>query len=141
MNREVSYENMKALEENNVSLRMELERLASLNLAITLEWREELNKVRGERDRYHQALETLHGIEGLGIRAQTIINKALKSRDVPPPDPLEPYGCPSCRNEPCRCEPHECETCRGEGFFDGRIGGEWTSNPKSPCPDCGGRDA
>jgi len=28
---------------------------------------------------YHQALETLHGIEGLGIRAQTIINKALKS--------------------------------------------------------------
>lgn len=20
-----------------------------------------------------------------------------------PPDPLEPYGCPSCRNEPCRC--------------------------------------
>jgi len=28
---------------------------------------------------YHQALETIHGIEGLGIRAQTIIDKALKS--------------------------------------------------------------
>ncbi len=35
----------------------------------------------------------------------------------------------------------ECETCGGEGTFDGRIGGEWTSNPKTPCPDCEGRHA
>lgn len=56
MNREVSYENMKALEEDNVNLRMESERLASLNLAITLEWREELNKVRGERDLYRETI-------------------------------------------------------------------------------------
>lgn len=28
-------------------------------------------------------------------------------------DPLEPYGCPSCRNEPCRCEP-DLDTCSVE---------------------------
>ena len=24
---------------------------------------------------------------------------------TPPPDPLEPYGCPCCRCEPCVCAP------------------------------------
>lgn len=60
MNREVSYENMKALEEDNVNLRMESERLASLNLAITLEWREELNKVRGENRDLKEFNRNLH---------------------------------------------------------------------------------
>lgn len=30
----------------------------------------------------------------------------------PPPDPLEPFGCPSCRNEPCLCP--DLDTCSVE---------------------------
>lgn len=33
---------------------------------------------------------------------------------------------------------HECETCCGNGTIDERLGGEWNSNPKAECPDCGG---
>lgn len=32
----------------------------------------------------------------------------------------------------------KCETCDGVGSFDERLGGEHFSNPKAPCPDCGG---
>lgn len=32
-----------------------------------------------------------------------------------------------------------CETCEGLGTVDETLGGEPFSNPKAPCPDCGGQ--
>ncbi|MFA6904441.1 MAG: hypothetical protein WC236_15305 [Gallionellaceae bacterium] len=41
-------------------------------------------------------------------------------------------------NEELRVMDFPCETCSGVGTIDGRLGGEWFSNPVSPCPDCDG---
>lgn len=77
MNREVSYENMKALEEDNENLRVRLEQLEGFQPAQVLDVLDSERKTRFERDLYRETLVWVTEVtdsNGIAERCLKVLN-------------------------------------------------------------------